>query len=79
MGSPRSAGPLRQATGVPRSGAGVVVGILRGAGNSLMWKQKVQFSCLCLIWDFCFILSFVLYLSLSVPFHFILYFIIQLL
>ena len=27
-------GPLRQATGPPRSGAGVGVGVLRGAGDS---------------------------------------------
>ena len=31
-------GPLRQAMGPPRSGAGVGVGMLRGAGDSLTWK-----------------------------------------
>ena len=33
-------GPPGQATGPPRSGAGVGIGMLRGAGDSLTWKQK---------------------------------------
>ena len=33
--SKRAAGPLRQATGPPRSGAGMGVGMLRDAGDSL--------------------------------------------
>ena len=41
-------GPLRQATGPPWSGAGVGVGMLRGAGDSLTWKYKsykISISC----------------------------------
>ena len=38
MNSDRLRDQLRQATGPPRSGAGVRVGMLRGAGDSRTWK-----------------------------------------
>ena len=37
----RQRGPLNQATGPPRSGAGVGIGLLRGAGDSLLGIEKL--------------------------------------
>ena len=56
-GLPRQAtGPPRQTTGPPRSGAGVGVGMFRGAGDSLSWKYRsYQISISCFVIDMKFI------------------------
>ena len=41
--SVQATGPLNQATGPPQSDAGVGIGMLRGAGDSLTWKKKSWF------------------------------------